>query len=91
MEVYMDRKLHLLESFAADGSDGAAYKVCVYERMARDASIVGAEDLWEPTGVAEYRTGDGALIDVRLDGSMRIVRSGVALRAPAGSQHSMAA
>lgn len=87
----MDRKLHLLESFAADGSDGAAYKVCVYERMARDVSIVGAEELWEPTGMAEYRTVDGALIDVRLDGSMRIVRSGVALRAADRSQPSMAA
>jgi hypothetical protein len=87
----MDRKLHLLDSFSADGSDGAAYKVCVYEHMARDASIVGAEELWEPTGTAEYRTGDGALIDVQPDGSMRIVRSGISLRAADKSQHGMAA
>ncbi len=86
----MDQKLHLLESFAADGSDGAVYKVCVYERMARNASIE-AEELWESTGVAEYRTGDSALIDVQPDGSMRIVRSGVALRTAARSKHSLVA
>jgi hypothetical protein len=91
LEVGMDCKLHLLESFAAEGSDGAAYKVCVYERMARDASIVGADELWEPTGIAEYRTSDGALVDVRPDGSMRIVRSGVALRAAARSLQGMTA
>jgi hypothetical protein len=59
--------------------------------MVQDAYIVGAEEIWEPTGMAEYRTGDGALIDVQPDGSMRIVRSGVALRAADRSQHSMAA
>jgi hypothetical protein len=84
----MDRKLHLLESFAAEGSDGATYKICVYERMARDASIVGAEERWEPTGMAEYRTGDGALVDVQADGSMRIAGADVALHVVAGPQHS---
>ena len=76
----MDRKLHLLESFAAEGSDGCAYKVCIYEHLARDLSVVDAEERWVPTGTAEYRTGEGALIDVRTDGAMHIARSGVALR-----------
>ncbi len=76
----MDRKLHLLESFNARGSDGATYKVCGYELMARDQSIaVDAQEHWEPTGVAEYRLDNGARVDMSPDGSMRIANSEVSL------------
>lgn len=75
----MDCKLHLLESFAARGSDGTTYKVCGYERLARDVSLADGLEHWAPTGVAEYRLDDGRPIDVARDGSMRIARSEVAL------------
>jgi len=75
----MNLKLHLLESFTARGSDGAIYKVRGYERMAQDPSLNDGQEHWQSTGVLEYRLEDGALIDARADGSMRIVHSGVAL------------
>jgi len=75
----MDRRLHLLESFTAQGSDGATYKVCGFERLARDESIVDGQERWEPTGVTEYRLAEGALVDVARDGTMRIASSGVEL------------
>ena len=74
----MDQRLHLLETFAARGSDGATYKVCGYEHLARDASAPSA-DRWEPTGVAEYKLDDGRHVDVADDGSMRIAGSAVTL------------
>ena len=77
----MEHKLHLLESFAARGSDGAAYKVCAFERLVKDESLVDGQEHWEPTGVAEYRLAEGDRVDVRRDGSMRVVRSGVQLNA----------
>jgi hypothetical protein len=77
----MDHKLHLLESFTVRGSDGSTYKVCGFERLARDESFVDGQEHWEPTGVVEYRLGDGARVDVRNDGSMRIANSGVELSA----------
>jgi len=72
-------KLHLLESFDTVGGDGKPYKVRGYERLAQDPSFNDGQDHWQPTGVLEYRLEDGALIDVRADGSMRVVHSGVAL------------
>lgn len=75
----MDRKLHLLESFPAKGSDGAMYKVHGYEHLARDESCGTALDRWEPTGVAEYRLADGERVEVRPDGSLHIPGSGVTL------------
>jgi hypothetical protein len=75
----MNLKLQLLESFSALGSDGAAYKVRGYERMAQDPSLSDGQEHWQSTGVVEYRLEDGALIDARADGSMHIVHSGVAL------------
>ena len=77
----MEHKLHLLESFTARGSDGAAYKVCAFERLVKDESLVDGQEHWEPTGVAEYRLAEGDRVDVRRDGSMRVVRSGVQLNA----------
>lgn len=77
----MEHKLHLLESFTARGSDGAAYKVCAFERLVKDESLVDGQERWEPTGVAEYRLADGNRVDVQRDGSMRVVQSGVQLNA----------
>lgn len=76
----MDRKLHLLDSFSTRGSDGAIYKVLAYEHMAKDESIVDAQDRWEPTGVTEYRLDTGTRVNVAGDGSMHIANSGVQLR-----------
>jgi hypothetical protein len=75
----METRLHLLESFLARGSDGGTYKVCAYERLARDESLRNGEEHWEPTGVAEYRLQDGRFIEARRDGSLRVAGSGVAL------------
>jgi hypothetical protein len=74
----MDRKLHLLESFDAQGSDGTTYKVLGFEYLAPDPSATVTER-WEPTGVAEYRLADGRLVSAADDGSLRIVSSGVTL------------
>jgi hypothetical protein len=78
-EVSMERKLHLLESFTARGSDGATYKVRGYEHLVRDESLADGREHWEPTGLAEYRLEDGHPVEVQRDGSMRIPHSGVQL------------
>ena len=75
----METRLHLLESFMARGSDGSTYKVCGYERLARDQSLADGQEHWEPTGVAEYRLQDGRLVDAGRDGSLRIAGSGTTL------------
>jgi hypothetical protein len=75
----MDRKLHLLESFNARGSDGEIYKICGYEHLVRDESLTNGLERWEPTGEVEYRTQDGVRLEVRRDGTMRIAASGVEL------------
>lgn len=78
----MDLRLHLLDSFSARGSDGMEYKVCAYDRLARDLSVPGEH--WESTGQAEYRLADGRRIQVERDGSMQIAGSGVQLQARDG-------
>jgi hypothetical protein len=75
----MDLKLHLLDSFAAQGSDGAAYKVCAYEQMRRDETLHDGQDRWLPTGVTEYRLDSGEQIDAHADGSMTVIHTGVRL------------
>ena len=75
----MDRKLHFLESFSAKGSDGSIYKVCGYEHLVRDDTITDGLERWEPTGEIEYRLQDGARLEVRRDGTMRIERTDVEL------------
>ena len=72
----MDRKLHLLESFTAQGTDGQTYRVFGYEHLVRDESLPGAIEHWEPTGVAEYRLADGRPVEMNRDGSVRIVDAG---------------
>jgi hypothetical protein len=86
----MERKLHLLESFTAQGSDGRMYKVYGYEHLVRDESVAGAIDNWEPTGELEYRLADGERVNAHRDGSMRIARSGVQLSISHGREHSAA-
>jgi len=75
----MERKLQFLESFSAQGEDGAPYKVLVYEHMARDESVADGTDHWESTGELEYRLSGGERLEVHRDGTMRIARSGVQL------------
>jgi hypothetical protein len=75
----MDIRLHLLESFAAKGSDGQHYKVCGYERL---SLVPGSADQWEPTGVAEYRLEDGRHVEVGKDDVMRLAESGIVLTRP---------
>ncbi len=82
----MDRKLHLLESFSVQGSDGEVYKVCAYEHLMRDESLTDGLEHWEPTGELEYRLQDGSRLDVRRDGTMRIERTGVELKPLAQEQ-----
>jgi len=66
----MDRKLHLLESFTAQGPDGQTYKVFGYEHLVRDETFAGPDEHWEPTGVSEYRLADGRRVDLA-DGTLR--------------------
>ena len=76
----MDLRLHHLDSFFAQGSDGARYKVCAYERLAPDPALADGQH-WEPTGQAEYRLDDGRRVAVASDGVMRIAGTEVVLQA----------
>ena len=78
----MERKLHFLESFVAQGSDGNAYKVCAYEHLVRDDSLNDGREHWEPTGQLEYRLQDGAVLEPQAGGVLRIASSGVTLSHP---------
>jgi len=80
MESYMDKKLHLLDSFNVLGSDGAAYKVMAYEHMLRVDLLADGQDHWEPTGLTEYRLASGERVAVAPDGAMRVVPTGVELQ-----------
>jgi hypothetical protein len=78
----MQSKLHFLESFGAQGSDGRAYKVCGYERLVETAPALDGLLHWEPTGQTEYRLDDGRRVQARADGSAWIADSDIRLRAP---------
>jgi hypothetical protein len=75
----MDLRLQFLESLVASGSDGNTYKVCAYERLARDVPLMGRAEQWESTGVAEYRLADSRPVEVGSDGVLRIPETGVVL------------
>jgi hypothetical protein len=75
----MSLKLHLLETFGARGSDGAAYRVRAYERMVDDPSVSDGQEHRLSTGIVEYRLEDGSLIDAQANGAMRVVHNGVEL------------
>ncbi len=81
----MDKKLHLLDSFEARGTDGACYKVMAYEHLLRVDLVADGQDRWESTGLSEYRLGSGERVDVAPDGAMRVVSTGVELH-PARSE-----
>ncbi len=76
----MDRKLHLLESFQARGSDGATYKVMGYEQLRRDDTVADGQEHWAPTGMLEFRLDSGEIVDMRKDGTMRVVANGLELK-----------
>lgn len=75
----MDRKLHWLDTFSAKGADGRVYKVRAFEQLARDPSILDGQDHWEPMGVTELHLDSGELVDMRPDGRMRVVATGMEL------------
>jgi hypothetical protein len=75
----MDRKLHLLESFAAKGSDGVMYKVLGFEHLVRDSTTTAGLDNWEPSGFSEWRLADGRPVSEDQDGRFRIEGSDVQL------------
>ena len=76
----MEHRLHQLESFRMDGSDGTTYTVRGYEHLVRDDSANNSLDNWESTGQAEYRLDDGTRVEMAADGAMRVPGSGVMLR-----------
>ena len=84
----MELRLQLLETFLAQGSDGATYKVRAYDRLARDASLADGGEHWEPTGVVEYRLDDGRMVDARADGTLRIAATDITLGAPQAPRRS---
>lgn len=77
----MEHKLHLLESFAARGTDGRTYNVRAYEHLVRDQSIAtDGREHWESSGQLEYRLAEGERIEARRDGSFRLPASDVQLQ-----------
>jgi hypothetical protein len=77
----MDHKLHLLDSFPTQGSDGKDYKVLAYEHLVKDESIAtDGQEHWEPTGFVEYRLAEGARLEAAADGAWRVPASGLELR-----------
>lgn len=79
----MDKKLHLLDSFEAQGSDGEHYKVMAFEHLVQTAPPLDGHEHWEPTGQTEYRLADGGRVDAGRDGSLRVARNGVELKSTA--------
>lgn len=77
-----NKRLHLLDSFHAQGTDGASYKVMAYEHLQRIDLLADGQDHWEPTGLTEYRLASGERVAVARDGAMRVVPTGVELRSP---------
>ena len=73
----MDKKLQLLDSLEAQGTDGASYKVMAYEHMLRVDLLTNGQGHWEPTGLTEYRLASGERVEVAPDGIMRVVPTGV--------------
>ena len=77
----MELRLQLLETFVASGSDGSQYKVCAFDRLARDPTLPGEH--WESTGSIEYRLADGRSLELHRDGTARVPGSGIVLTMPA--------
>lgn len=82
----MDKRLHLLESFSAHGSDGKSDQVHGYEHLVRTDAVPDPQGQWEPTGLVEYKLADCHRIRVDHDGMMTLPDSGVTLqRMPAAT------
>lgn len=81
----MEKKLQLLDSFHARGSDGKDYKVMAYEHLVETAPPIDGSEHWESTGQSEYRLADGSLIKVDSDGRLRVKSTGVELSTPSKS------
>ncbi|HSI57912.1 MAG TPA: hypothetical protein VLA16_10155 [Ideonella sp.] len=75
----MEKTLRLLDTFAAQGSDGKAYRVHAYEHLARLDAVPDMHADWEPTGQSEYKLADGRHVKVERDGSMLLAEAGVRL------------
>lgn len=76
----MEKKLQLLDSFDAQGSDGEHYKVMAFEHLVQTAPPLDGHEHWESTGQTEYRLADGGRIDAAPDGTLRVARNGVELK-----------
>ncbi len=81
----MKKKLHLLESFNAKGSDGQNYVVHGYEHLAMVETLSATPDQWESTGESEYKLADGRRLDVGRDETMTIPDSGIRLERVPGA------
>ena len=75
----MDKRLQLLETFTARGSDGQLYVIHGYEHLVQMDMLQDMPGQWESTGQAEYKAADGRPVQVASDGSMRLERSGITL------------
>lgn len=76
----MEKKLHLLESFNAQGSDGKTYVVHGYEHLALVETLSATPDQWEPTGQFEFKLADGHRVVVDKDEVMTIADTDVKLK-----------
>ena len=76
----MEKKLHLLETFNAKGSDGQAYVVHGYEHLALVDTLSATADQWEPTGQSEYKLADGRRVEIGADDTMVIPDTGISLQ-----------
>jgi hypothetical protein len=78
--VIMEKKLRRLETFSARGSDGQVYSVHGYEHLGKVDAFIAAQEQWEPMGINEYKLADGRRVDVKRDGTMTVVDTGVQLQ-----------
>lgn len=77
----MEHRMHLLDTFSAQGSDGRTYKVRAYEQLVRDEALLShGREAWEPTGRTEYRLDDGSIVVPQRDGSLRVANRDVRLQ-----------
>lgn len=58
----MDRRLHLLDSFAARGPDGSTQRVFAYEHLIPAGCLPTHLDDWASSGQIEYRLKDGTRV-----------------------------
>jgi hypothetical protein len=77
--ITMDKKLQRLETFRAEGNDGAVYVVHGFEHLVRFEGAPDVDQSWEPTGMAEYKLASGEPLQVTDDGSMHVVGTDLVL------------